>query len=119
MTALIALAGGIGSVVGYRLIADGPRWTRLLLLTLTVSLLLGGTARMVRIVGDPGMAAVPIALLGPMVTFTGVCWWLANTPRATWWRGLVVIAGGAAAAVLGYLSIDLLGLAYLKLPRFG
>ncbi|KXO98311.1 hypothetical protein [Tsukamurella pseudospumae] len=119
MIVLVALAGAAGSVAGYRLIAAGPGWTRLLLVTVPLSVLLGAVARVVRVVGDTGLATVPIALLGPIVTFTGILWWLQAAPRGTWWRGLVVVASAAAAAILGYLSFDLLGLAYLKLPRIG
>ncbi len=119
MTALLALAGAVGSVLGYRLLARGPRWTTMLCVTIAVSVVLGGVARMVRIVGDTGFAALPIALLGPIVTFTGIGWWLTGAPRRDWWRAVLVVGGGVAAAVLGYLSTDLLGLAYIKFPRFG
>lgn len=119
MTLLLAIGGAAGSVIGYRLVARGVRWTVMLCATLTVSLLLGCVARMVRISGEPGYAAFPIALLGPVVSFMGVYWMLQATPRNAWWRPVVVVAGGVAAAVLGYLSTDLLGLAYMKIPRIG
>lgn len=119
MTVLVALGGAAGSVLGYRLIANGVRWTTMLSATLTVSLLLGCVARAVRISGEPGYAVFPIALLGPVVSFVGVYWMLHHTPRSAWWRPVVVVAGGVAAAVLGYLSTDLLGLAYIKIPRIG
>lgn len=118
-TLLITLAGAAGSVLGYRLLARGPGWTRMLCVTVAVSVVLGGVARMVRIVGDTGLAAVPIALLGPVVTFVGIGWWLTAAPRRDGWRAALVVGGGVAAAILGYLSIDLLGLAYVKFPRFG
>ncbi|TWS22826.1 hypothetical protein FK268_17625 [Tsukamurella sputi] len=119
MTLLVALAGACGSVLGYLLLARGPRWTTMLCVTAGVALVLGGVARMARIVGDAGYAAVPVALLGPVVTFVGIGWWLTENPRRDWWRAVLVVGGGVAAAVLGYLSIDLLGLAYIKFPRFG
>ncbi|MCS3779463.1 hypothetical protein [Tsukamurella ocularis] len=119
MTLLVALAGAIGSVLGYRLLARGPRWTRMLCVTIAVSVVLGGTARLVRIVGDTGFAALPVALFGPIVTFLGIGWWLTEAPRRDAWRAALVVGGGVAAAILGYLSIDLMGLAYIKFPRFG
>ncbi|MGC5023889.1 MULTISPECIES: hypothetical protein [unclassified Tsukamurella] len=119
MTLLVALAGAAGSVLGYRLLAGGPRWTRMLCVTIAVSAVLGGTARLVRIVGDTGFAALPVALLGPIVTFLGIGWWLTEAPRRDAWRAALVVGGGVAAAILGYLSIDLMGLAYVKFPRFG
>ncbi|TWS21532.1 hypothetical protein FK529_02795 [Tsukamurella asaccharolytica] len=119
MTLLIALAGAVGSVLGYRLLAGGPRWTRMLCVTMCVSAVLGGVARMVRITGESGLSAVPVALLGPIVTFMGIGWWLTEAPRRDAWRAVLVVGGGVAAAILGYLSIDLLGLAYIKFPRFG
>ncbi|KXO94323.1 hypothetical protein AXK57_20925 [Tsukamurella pulmonis] len=119
MILLVALAGAAGSLLGYRLLARGPRWTTMLCVTLGVSLLLGGVARMVRIVGHDGYAVLPVALLGPIVTFQGIAWWLTAAPRRDAGRAALVIGGGVAAAVLGYLSIDLLGLAYVKFPRIG
>lgn len=119
MTPLVAVAGAIGSVLGYRLLARGPRWARMLCVTIAVSAVLGGTARLVRIVGDTGFAALPVALLGPIVTFVGIGWWLAEAPRCDAGRAALVVGGGVAAAILGYLSIDLMGLAYVKFPRFG
>nr|WP_068526565.1 hypothetical protein [Tsukamurella tyrosinosolvens]KZL94571.1 hypothetical protein AXX05_09030 [Tsukamurella tyrosinosolvens] len=118
-TVIVAVGGAVGSVLGYRLVARGPRWTTMLCVTALVSVLLGGVARLVRIVGDTGLAAVPVALLGPIVTFTGIGWWLVASPRGDWRRAVLVVGGGAAAAILGYLSIDLMGLAYIKFPRFG
>lgn len=119
MSVLIALAGAAGSVLGYRLLAGGRRWTTMLGVTAAVSVVLGGVARAVRIVGDTGVAALPVAFLGPVVTFMGLGWWLLGAPRGHWWRAALVVGGGVAAAILGYLSIDLLGLAYVKFPRFG
>ncbi|CAM3358204.1 hypothetical protein [Tsukamurella hominis] len=119
MIALVAVGGAVGSVLGYLLVARGPRWTTMLCATVTVSVLLGGVARLVRIVGDTGLAALPVALLGPIVTFTGIGWWLTASPRRDWRRAALVVGGGVAAAILGYLSIDLMGLAYIKFPRFG
>ncbi|AUN38714.1 hypothetical protein HWD35_21915 [Tsukamurella tyrosinosolvens] len=118
-TVIVAVGGAVGSVLGYRLVARGPRWTTMLCVTALVSVLLGGVARLVRIVGDTGLAAVPVALLGPIVTFTGIGWWLVASPRGDWRRAVLVVGGGVAAAILGYLSIDLMGLAYIKFPRFG
>ncbi|WP_461167756.1 hypothetical protein [Tsukamurella serpentis] len=119
MIALVALGGACGAVFGYRLIAAGGRGTALLITTLVVSLLLGGVARMVRILGDLGVAALPIAVLGPAVTFVGLGWWVLRAPRRALPRALVMVSGGVVAAMLGYLSIDLLGLAYIKFPRIG
>ena len=119
MMLLVALGGAVGSVVGYRLLARGPRWTTMLCVTVAVALVLGGVARLVRIVGDTGYALFPIALLGPLVTFPGIGWWLTEDPRRDWRRAALVVGVGVAAAILGYLSIDLLGLAYVKFPRFG
>ncbi|NMD57030.1 MULTISPECIES: hypothetical protein [Tsukamurella] len=119
MTLLVALAGAGGSLLGYRLLAGGPNWTRMLCATIAVSVVLGGVARMARIVGDTGWSTLPIALFGPIVTFVGIGWWLTAAPRRDGWRAVLVVGGGVAAAILGYLSIDLLGLAYIKFPRFG
>ena len=120
MTAtLIPICGALGAVIGYRLVADGPRWDRLLCVSLLASVLFGAVARMARLVGDSGVAALPVALLGPIVTFIGVAWMVRVDPQGALWRAFVVVAAAVAAAILGYLSIDLLGLAYIKFPSIG
>lgn len=116
---LVPVCGAIGAVIGYRLIADGRRWDRLLCVALITSVLFGAVARMARLAGDSGVAALPVALLGPIVTFVGVGWLVRSQPWRAWGRAAVVVAGAVAAAILGYLSIDLLGLAYIKFPRIG
>ncbi|WP_019201435.1 hypothetical protein [Tsukamurella sp. 1534] len=119
MTVLaIGVGGAVSAVLGYRLVAaPGDPWLRVLVATLAVSVALGAVARMTRIAADPGFAVYPVAVFGAVVSFVGIGWMLHCTPRRQWWRAAVILGGAAAAALLGYIAIDVLGLAYLKFPR--
>lgn len=119
ITALCALGFALGAVLGYRLASSSVGWTALLIASIAVCGIVGLAGRVMRIADLNGTGQVIACFLSPIVTFVNIAWLVRSSPRAEWWRAVVVIAGGAAAMVLGYLSADILGLAYLKLPSAG
>ncbi|ADG76704.1 Camphor resistance CrcB protein OS=Tsukamurella paurometabola (strain ATCC 8368 / DSM / CCUG 35730 / CIP 100753 / JCM 10117 / KCTC 9821 / NBRC 16120 / NCIMB 702349 / NCTC 13040) OX=521096 GN=Tpau_0050 PE=4 SV=1 [Tsukamurella paurometabola] len=120
---LAALGGAFGAAIGYRTARLAPenRATALLLVTAAASLVLGAIARAGAIAHGSPAGAFLIGLCGTAVSFAALAWCLVRAERPV--RAVlavaIIVGMSVAAAMLGYLASDLLGLASVKLPKVG
>ncbi|CAM4007317.1 MULTISPECIES: hypothetical protein [Tsukamurella] len=123
VTAFAAAGGALGAIVAYRSARLSPenRATALLLLVAAASMALGAIARAGAAAHASPVGAFLTGLCGTMVSFAALAWCLVRAERPVRAAAAVAVIVGAsvAAAMLGYLAFDLLGLAYVKLPRVG
>lgn len=124
-TVLAAVGGALGAMIALRIATAAPanRATVLLLVAVATGFAMGAVARAGAVAHSSGIGAFFTGLCGTAVSFAALIGYFVGVPAGERARAAaaiaVIVASAVAAAILGYLAFDLLGLAYVKMPNVG